>query len=64
MKRGFLVEQCTYDLFECLHYVNEITKKHTLAVSGEFCGFFALAKFDFRSSMCSSLASSSKKGPL
>ena len=37
MKIGFLVEQCTHVLFQCPEYVNEITKNHTKAVSGEFC---------------------------
>ena len=38
-------------LFECTEDVNEITKTHTEAVSGEFCVislFFVLAKIDFR----------------
>ena len=37
MKIGFLVEQCMHCLFECSEDVNEITKNHTKAVSGEFC---------------------------
>ena len=37
MKIGFLVEQRMHSLFECLEYVNEITKNHTKVVSGEFC---------------------------
>ena len=37
MKRGFSVEQRMYALFECQQHVNEITKKHTQVVSGEFC---------------------------
>ena len=37
MKIGFGVEQCMYALFECPEDVNEITKNHTKAVSGEFC---------------------------
>ena len=37
MKRGFSVEQCAYALFECPQHANEITKKHTEVVSGEFC---------------------------
>ena len=37
MKIGFWVEECTIALFECPEDVNEITKYHTKAVSGEFC---------------------------
>ena len=37
MKIGFGVEQCLHALFECQECVNEITKNHTKAVSGEFC---------------------------
>ena len=37
MKIGFLVEKCMHTLFESPEDVNEITKKHTKAVSGEFC---------------------------
>ena len=37
MKIGFWVEQCLHALFECHEGVNEITKNHTKAVSGEFC---------------------------
>ena len=37
MKIGFWVEQCMRALFECQEDVNEITKTHTKAVSGEFC---------------------------
>ena len=37
MKIGFCVDQCMHDLFECPEDVNEITKNHTKAVSGEFC---------------------------
>ena len=37
MKIGFWVEQCLHALFECQKDVNEITKNHTKAVSGEFC---------------------------
>ena len=37
MKIGFLVEQCMHALFESPEDVNEITKIHTKAVSGEFC---------------------------
>ena len=36
MKIGFWVEQCLHTLFECPEDVNEITKTHTKAVSGEF----------------------------
>ena len=36
MKIGFWVEQCLQALFECQEDVNEITKNHTKAVSGEF----------------------------
>ena len=44
-----LVEQFTYVLFGCPQDVNEITKKHTYAVSGEFCVvFFVRVKFDFK----------------
>ena len=43
MKIGFLVEQCMHALFECPEDVNEITKNHNKAVSGEF----VLANFDF-----------------
>ena len=37
MERGVSVEQCTYALSDCLQHANEIRKKHTLAVSGDFC---------------------------
>ena len=37
MKTEFWVEQCMHALFECPEDVNEITKKHIKAVSGEFC---------------------------
>ena len=37
MKIGFWVEQCWHALFECQEDVNEISKNHTKAVSGEFC---------------------------
>ena len=38
MKIGFWVEQCLHaSLFECQEDVNEITKNHTIAVSGELC---------------------------
>ena len=37
MKIDFWVEQCMHALFECPQHVNEITKKHTKAISGEFC---------------------------
>ena len=37
MKIGFCVEQCTHALFGCPEDVNEITKNHTKAVSGELC---------------------------
>ena len=37
MKLGVLVEKCLHALFECQEDVNEITKNHTKAVSGEFC---------------------------
>ena len=37
MKIGFWVEQWLHALFEFQEYVNEITKNHTKAVSGEFC---------------------------
>ena len=37
MKIIFWVEQCTQALFECPENVNEITKNHAKAVSGEFC---------------------------
>ena len=37
MKIGFWVKQWTHALFECPDDVNEITKNHTKAVSGEFC---------------------------
>ena len=37
MKICFWVEQCTHALFECPKDVNEITKNHNTAVSGEFC---------------------------
>ena len=37
MKIGFWVEQCLHALFQCQEDVNEITKNHTKAVSGEFC---------------------------
>ena len=40
MKIGFWVEQCLHALFECQIYVNEITKNHTKAGSGEFCVIF------------------------
>ena len=36
MKIGFWVEQCLHALFECQEDVNDITKNHTKAVSGEF----------------------------
>ena len=36
IKIGFWVEQCLHALFECQEDVNEITKNHTKAVSGEF----------------------------
>ena len=48
MKIGFWVEQCTHVLFQCQEYVNEITKNHTKAVSGEFCVIFVLVKIDVR----------------
>ena len=49
MKIGFWVEQCMHNVFECPEDVNEITKNHTKAVSGEFgVIFFVLAKNDFR----------------
>ena len=37
MKIGFWVEQCMHALSECLEDVNELTKNHNNAVSGEFC---------------------------
>ena len=37
MKIGFWSEQCIHALFECPEDVNEITKNHTKAVSGELC---------------------------
>ena len=37
MKIGLGVKQCMYALFECQEDVNEITKNHTKAVTGEFC---------------------------
>ena len=37
MKIDFWVDQCVHALFECQEDVNEITKNHTKAVSGEFC---------------------------
>ena len=37
MKIEFWVEQCMHALFEYPEDVNEITKNHTKAVSGEFC---------------------------
>ena len=37
MKRVLLVKRWMYALFECPQHANEITKKHTLVVSGEFC---------------------------
>ena len=37
MKIGFWVEKCFHVLFECQEDVNEITKNHTKAVSGECC---------------------------
>ena len=37
MNIGFWVEQYTHALFESQDDVNEITKNHTKAVSGEFC---------------------------
>ena len=37
MKKGIWVEQCMRTLFECPEDVNEITKNHTKAVSGESC---------------------------
>ena len=37
MKRGFSIKQCMYALLECPQDVNEITKKHTEAVSGDIC---------------------------
>ena len=36
MNIGFCVEQCMHALSECLEDVNEIIKKYTKAVSGEF----------------------------
>ena len=36
-KEKSTIEQCMHALFECLEYANEITKKNTKAVSGEFC---------------------------
>ena len=46
MKIGLWVEQCMQVLFECPEDVNEITKNHTKAVSGEFCMIsFFLQKF-------------------
>ena len=42
MKIGFWVEQCMHALFKCPEDVNEITKNHTKAVSGEFCMIFLL----------------------
>ena len=40
LKIGFWVEPCLHALFECQEDVNEITKNHTIAVSGEFCVIF------------------------
>ena len=37
MKISFWGEQCLHALFECQEDVNEITRNHTKAVSGEFC---------------------------
>ena len=37
MKIGFWVDQCTHALFESPENVSEIRKKHTMAVSCEFC---------------------------
>ena len=34
---GFCVEQCMHALIDCPEDVNEITKNHTKAVSGEVC---------------------------
>ena len=50
MKICFWVEQCLHALFECQEDVNEITKNHTKAISGELklSDFFVLAKIDFR----------------
>ena len=48
IKIGFRVKQYTHALFECPDDINEITKNHTKAVSGEFLrDFFVLAKIDF-----------------
>ena len=33
----FWVEQCMHALFECPEDVDEITKNHTIVVSGEYC---------------------------
>ena len=49
MKIAFGVEQCMQALIECQEDVNEITKNHTKAVSGEVMrDFFVLVKIDFR----------------
>ena len=49
MKIGLWVKQCLDALFECQEHVNEITKNHTKAVSGEFCVIsVVLRKIDFR----------------
>ena len=48
MKGEFSVEQCTYALFECPQDVNEETKKHTKAVSVEFCVFFLFLEIWFQ----------------
>ena len=37
MKTGIWVGQTIHALFECPEDVNEITKNHTKAISGEFC---------------------------
>ena len=37
MKIGIWAEQSMHALFECLEDVNEITKNHTKAVSGDLC---------------------------
>ena len=37
MKIGFWVEECMHALFEYPDDVNEITKNHTKAASGDFC---------------------------
>ena len=37
MKIGFWVQQFMHALFECPDDINEITKNHTKAASGEAC---------------------------